>query len=396
MSSKSLLEYYQHNSFNPVPIPLEDRAAWESHFAKRHNLYERHLGIPFSLLQNRSIIEFGCNSGENALVLAYVGANLTLVEPNNQVLPQLKALFQKFGVTERIAALVTEGIDTFESDIPYDIVLAEGFLFTLPNRDEMVQKIGRLLKPGGLGVISFNDRYGCLLEMTRRMVVWRAYQLQGIDNIHTQAALNLAEKLYAEDFSKLKASRSFEAWWKDTLINPFLASKYHWSYPELIPLLEQMGCEFYSSSPKWTAIDRFTWYKNVSDSSKHHQQLTENLRMYLPFFLTGLPPSVGEMSSASSAVIDSLTKLIEQLSDYTVNWGTPIEAVIYPPLLDEYLSQSQDSRLQQFNIEMKNIYEAAKYNKLDRLISAYHESKCVRSMWGAPYHYICFSKMAYS
>jgi hypothetical protein len=157
-----------------------------------------------------------------------------------------------------------------------------------------------------------------------------------------------------------------------------------------------MGCEFYSSSPKWTAIDRFTWYKNVSGSSKHHQQLTENLRMYLPFFLTGLPPSVAEMSSASSAVIDSLTKLIEQLSDYTVNWGNPIEAVIYPPLLDEYLSQSQDSRLQQFNIEMKNIYEAAKYNKLDRLISAYQESKCVRSMWGAPYHYICFTKMAYS
>jgi SAM-dependent methyltransferase len=394
VSSKSLLEYYQQNSFNPVPIPLEDRTAWELHFAKRHNLYERHLGIPFSLLHNCSVLEFGCNSGENALVLACVGANITLVEPNDQVLPQLKSLFQKFGVTEHIAALVTEGIDTFESDLTYDIVLAEGFLFTLPNRDEMVQKIGRLLKPGGLAVISFNDRYGCLLEMTRRMVAWRAYQLQGIDNVHSQAALNLAEKLYGEDFSRLKASRSFEAWWKDTLINPFLASKYHWSYLELISLLEQSGCEFYSSSPKWIAIDRFTWYKNVSERSERHQRLTENLKMYLPFFLTGLPPSAGEFVSASSAVLDSVANLIEQLSSYTVNWETPIESVIYPPLLDEYLNQSQDSRLQQFNREMKDLYEAAKSNQLDLLISVYQAAECVRSLWGAPYHYICFSKVA--
>jgi SAM-dependent methyltransferase len=396
MSSKSLLEYYQQNSFNPVPIPLEDRAAWELHFAKRHNLYERHLGIPFSLLPNCSVLEFGCNSGENALVLACVGANLTLVEPNDQVLPQLKALFQKFGVTERIAALVPEGIDTFESDKIYDIVLAEGFLFTLPNRDAMVQKICRMLKPGGLAVISFNDRYGCLLEMTRRMVLWRAYQIQGIGNVHSQASLYLAEKLYGEDFSQLKASRSFEAWWKDTLINPFLASAYHWSYPELIPLMEKSGCEFYASSPKWTSIDRFTWYKNVLDSSMRHQQLIESFRLNFAFLLTGLEPLTEEVLPASFAVIDAVANLIERLSDFTVNRGIPIESVVYPSLLDEYLNQSQDSRLVQFNLEMKSIYDAAKSSQLEQLISAYHESKCVRSMWGAPYHYICFSKVAYS
>lgn len=78
----SLLEYYQQNDFNPVLIALKDQIAWESYFAKRLNLYQRHLGIPLSLLRDRSVCEFGCNSGENALVLAAVGTNLTLVEPN--------------------------------------------------------------------------------------------------------------------------------------------------------------------------------------------------------------------------------------------------------------------------------------------------------------------------
>ncbi len=105
-STISQLAYYQQNRFNPVPIALEDQSAWELHLAKRRNLYERHLGIPLSLLSGRSVLGFGCNSGENALVLASVGANLTLVEPNGQVLPRLKALFKKFALDKRIVALM--------------------------------------------------------------------------------------------------------------------------------------------------------------------------------------------------------------------------------------------------------------------------------------------------
>lgn len=64
----SLLEYYRKNTFNPVPISVEDHEIWNDHVAKRRNLYERHLGIPLALLRDLAVIEFGCNSGENSLV----------------------------------------------------------------------------------------------------------------------------------------------------------------------------------------------------------------------------------------------------------------------------------------------------------------------------------------
>src|SRR5260370_18990505 len=92
----SLLSYYQDHNFNPVLIALETAEQWALLFAKRVNLYQRHLSIPLSLLRNRSVIEFGSNSGENALVLAAHGAKLTLVEPNFEVLPRLKTLFSQF------------------------------------------------------------------------------------------------------------------------------------------------------------------------------------------------------------------------------------------------------------------------------------------------------------
>src|SRR5258708_38256004 len=159
----SLLSYYQAHQFNPVLIPLETKQQWQSHTQKRQNLYERFLSIPLSLLRGRSVIEFGCNSGENALVLAASGANLTLVEPNNQVLPRLQELFARFGLTRQIVRLANETFESFQTDQQFDLVIAEGFLYTLPNRQQLLAKLAKLVSPGGLLVISFNDRYGCLM-----------------------------------------------------------------------------------------------------------------------------------------------------------------------------------------------------------------------------------------
>jgi SAM-dependent methyltransferase len=389
----SLLDYYQQNRFNPVPIALENQAAWESHRAKRLNLYQRHLGIPLAMLRDRSVLEFGCNSGENSLVLASFGANLTLVEPNDQVLPQLKMRFKEFKLEGRIVELSSESIDSFKSTRLYDIVLAEGFLYTLPNRDEMFKKICKLLIPGGLAVISFNDRYGCLLELTKRLLLWRACQLAGINDVHSEASLHLAQQLFGEDFAKLNASRPFYAWWKDVLVNPLLVSAYLWSYPELLSLVEKAGCEFYSSSPMWNLSEHYNWYKNVFDTRSRHGQLLKEWSRSFPFFLTGFPVSSAEGEPATNEVVAAIAEVIAQISEYTTAAGRSINPVSYPSALDDYLGKSRDSRVRRFNIEMKGLFQAARSSQLQDLISTYHRTKHVRNLWGTPYHYLCINKL---
>src|SRR6266700_807032 len=133
-ASSSVLAYYRENRFNPVLIPVEQEAVWVSHHMKRRNLYERHLRLPPSLLRDRRGLEFGPNSGENALVLALHGARLTLVEPNEQVIPRLYELFDRFGVRDQIESVRCSGISDFESREQFDLVIAEGFLYTLTDR----------------------------------------------------------------------------------------------------------------------------------------------------------------------------------------------------------------------------------------------------------------------
>lgn len=390
MSTESLLSYYQQNNFNPVPIALDTPSAWQTHLARRRNLYERHLGIPMSLLRERSVIEFGCNSGENALVLASVGANLTLVEPNEQVWPRLRTLFGHYGLEDRIMALSADDIRQFRSDSLYDLVIAEGFLYTLPNRDELLQKLCKLLAPGGRAIISFNDRYGMLMEATKQMLLSRTCQLTGVDDALSNASLELARRLYGADYTRLNASRPFETWWKDTLVNPFVHSAYLWSYPELLALVEKEGAEFCSCSPQWVLMDRHTWYKNVLDRAQRQHQLLEDWSTALPFFLTGKRPPDGS-GSASSKVIRAVSDLVAQISEYT-DRACSIESILYPPALDQFLSRSGHAELRDFNSELKQLFEAVQSDSVDSLIATYHDTKSIRGLWGAPYHYLCFGK----
>jgi len=391
---ESQLSYYQRNQFNPVPIRVDMPDVWESHVAKRRNLYERQLGIPLGLLKDRSVLEFGCNSGENALVLASFGARLTMVEPNEQVIPRLEALFAQFGLADDITALVQTDIDTFQDSQRYDLVLAEGFLHSLSNRDDILKKICGLLVPGGRAVISFPDRYGSLIEMTRRLVLWRAYDLSGGQDPHGEESLALSEALYAEDFAELAASRPFHAWWKDSLVDPLNGNEsILWSYQELVRLIERLGCEFHSSSPKWDSVEHFNWYKNALPTSRRHQLLLEEWGRVFPFFLTGMRPSQSQVPAPDAEAVDAVGRLVTVISNYISSWPSSPEVPSYPPDLHRYLTDSKDETLIQFDSEMGRLYETVRLGDAEDLVSVYHDSGLLRQLWGVPYHYLSFAKL---
>lgn len=391
MRAESQLDYYQRHNFNPVPIDVEIPKGWESQLAKRRNLYERHLGIPLSLLKGRDVLEFGCNSGENALVLATMGADLTLVEPNDQVLDRLDDLFTKFNLKPRISELIQTDFESFLSDRTYDLVIAEGFLFNLPNRDQGLKKICDLLPPGGLGVISFIDRHATLVHATRQLILWKACYLSGVEDVQSEDCLNLAHTLYDDDFASIAASRPFDAWWKDALISPW-TNNHLWTYQEIIPIIEESGCEFYGSSPKWAKVDSFDWYKNLHTSSERHHSLLESWGSAFPYFMTGMPPSGQQNPLPSLEVLQSVVDFVGDISNYTSPEVSAAEVPEYPAPLHQYFNQCEDTSVNKFNSDMKMLYDAARGDSLDNLLATYRSCKVFRSTWGAHYHYVCFVK----
>jgi len=388
----SLVSYYQGLQFNPVLIRVEDAAVWEAHFANRRNLYERHLGIPLAYLRGASVVEFGPNSGENALLPALFGARLTLVEPNTQVLPRLRELFARFGVDAQIERILSAGIEEFDEAGRFDLVIAEGFLYTLPSRDAMLRKVASLVRPGCFGVISYNDRCGGLLEYLRRVYLFRGCELSGVTDAQSDACLQLARDLFASDFARLGVTRSFEAWWRDTLVNPFCRSEHTWSLPELLALLADVGCEFHSSSPAWFMGDRYRWYKRTSATAERTAAVLEGWRGGLAYFLTGLNPDGRPTPPPSEQVISDVRSLVQRLSDFHIDPKRASLDVVYPASLEHYFDASGDARLRDLNREWMHLFATLGTDSLETLQHAYASAEATRGLWGSAYHYLCFQR----
>ena len=389
---ESVLAYYQNHKFNPVLIRVEHPDVWEQHFAKRRNLYERHLGMPLSLLKGARVLEFGPNSGENCLVPALFGSRLTLVEPNDQVLPRLRQLFDQFGLSEQIDAVHCETIDGFSTQEKYDLVIAEGFLYTLPNRDALLRKIVSHIGPGKFGVISINDQFGGLIELLRRAILFRACHLNGVADAQSDKCLQLAKQLYADDFSRLNSSRTFDAWWKDTLVNPFYVTEFLWSFPAVLQLLQEEQCEFYSSSPVWATFQHYNWYKNVTKPADRHEQVMRDWRANLAYFITGLKPQQNRLEPATQEVVQAVADVTSGLSAASRTPASAAKPPFYPLELNRYLAQHVDPIVRSTNEELKGLFEALHAGTSDALMAAYASAGTVRSLWGTAYHYVCFQR----
>jgi protein-L-isoaspartate O-methyltransferase len=352
------------------------------------------LGIPLAFLRDRNVLEFGCNSGENALVLASMGAKLTLVEPNNQVFPRLKSLFKEFGYEKQIVSLREEGMDEFKVDQLYDVVIAECFITHLSNPEEMIAKMCDLLVLGGIGVVSIDDNYGHFLEIIRKLVFWRVCRLRGVEGTQSQSTLDIAKELFGEEFGWLSASRPFEAWYEDVLLNPFVSWPHLRTYTDVIPVLERSGCEFFSSSPKWAPVDTFSWYKNVPDIKERHNAILESWKNYFYYFLSGIAPGVGaSMETASDDTVKATAEMLRLASEYIKDpENTPIEKQIYPQDMEQYFMAMEDSRLTDFSDDLKTIYQYLSIDNANELISKWHGLTYLRSLWGTTCHYMSFLK----
>ncbi len=386
---ESLLDYYRQQHFNPVPIALSSPAQVSSHFEKRRNLYERHLGLPFGWLRGKRVLEFGANSGESGVVLAAMGAHLTLVEPHEATAAAIAPLFERFGQSAQLERVEVKGLGQFITEERFDLVIAEGFLFTLDDRDLALANLAQLIAPGGFGVTSYNDRHGMLIELVRRALLWDVMRARGSVDVQSDAALAIAVELFGDDFSRQKTSRPLAAWWRDTLVNPLTLCL--WTLDEILAILDRAGCEVSRTSPAVTEPSAFQWYKNVTSRADRHARLLTLRRRALWFWLTGVAPEAVEspLRDPDDAVMDDLERTIDGL----VSAGRSLSdagSPHVPDALSGYLAEG-GPRLAAIGSELQQICAQLGNGREEPLISAYNASS-LRQFWGAPYHYVAFGR----
>ena len=115
--------------------------------------YERKLALTRSLMRrDMRVLEFGCGTGSTALKHAPYVAHIDATDLSAGMIEIGRQKAEQANVQN--IRFIQSGIEAFESESAYDMVLALNLLHLVRDRTAALDKIFGLLKPGGLFVSS--------------------------------------------------------------------------------------------------------------------------------------------------------------------------------------------------------------------------------------------------
>lgn len=249
------IDFYKRHNISPVS---QDISSLEKHYQRRENLYRR-LGLVASLVNGKSVIEFGPGSGHNALYTFSLNpSRYVLVDGNPTGLNICRELMNEYYQGNQQCEFVECLIEQYSSDQLFDVVICEGLIPAQKDPGQFTKMIAQFAKPGGVCIITCHDVVGYLTDLLRCL----------IGSIVTEEQMPFDQKtdilvaVFENHLAHLKGmSRSCKDWVIDTIIHKSL-----WRDSKLFSVEEAITAlnpafDVYGASPYF--INDWRWYKDV-------------------------------------------------------------------------------------------------------------------------------------
>jgi hypothetical protein len=312
MAEDKLFNYYERQDVLPTFGDFKSSAELDAYAGQRRELFADKLVLPPRLFRNADVLEFGPDSGENALVFAGWGANMTLAEPNRHAHPKIQSYFAHFGLTERLRELALADVEGFRSDRRFDIIDAEGFIYTVQPTENWLGIFHGLLNPDGYAVVSYYERYGGFFELALKAIHAAGKALTG------RPALETARLLFEAKWDSIPHTRSFESWLMDVLENPFVRHRYFLDAAALCTAAHEQGFDIHSAWPAYRDSLDIYWHKKVLPGDEKLRRVVRHLdRSRLSFlggrklYLVGKADAVEAISASIEALVLDVDALID-------------------------------------------------------------------------------------
>ena len=312
MAEDKLFNYYERQDVLPTFGNFKSSSELDAYASQRRELFADKLVLPPRLFGNAEVLEFGPDSGENALVFAGWGANMTLAEPNWHAHPKIEAYFAHFGRTERLRALALADVESFRSDHRFDIIDAEGFIYTVQPSEKWLGIFHRLLNPDGYAVVSYYERYGGFFELALKAIHAAGKALAG------RTALETAKMLFEAKWNSIPHTRRFESWLMDVRENPFVRHRYFLDATALCTAAHAQGFDIHSAWPAYRDSLDIYWHKQFLSGDEKLRRAARHLdRSRLSFlggrklYLVGKADAVQAISASIEALVLDVDGMID-------------------------------------------------------------------------------------
>lgn len=396
--TNSLYEYYGAAERLPTHAAFSSLDQLRTYQQQRAALFQNHLFIPLPFFKNARLVEFGPDSGENSLVFGLWGSDLTLVEPNAQAHPKIQAYFEHFKLVDRLKHLTQTDLQQFTTADKYDIIDAEGFIYTIQPNKIWTDLFSNILTDNGLAIISYYEPAGSLFELFFKLIHARALNFFAGQNNEAVAA-----KVFTTKWNSIGHTRNFASWVMDVLDNPFVRLRYFLDAANLCNSMRQSGLSLYSSWPSYQDSASVYWQKNPPSEQLSQSRTEMFLTRSCLSFAFGCKLFICETSEhAATQIKNDLHKLIA-IIDRNIDDFSPAslkEALLLIEnlrhVLDSgnLLTDSADaiSQATQCLNVLAEITSLLIVDDLPRLCQICNTNEHFIAVWGQPCHYGVFQK----
>jgi hypothetical protein len=296
---KGLYEYYRGQQLLPTFADFQGAADVERYAALRAAVLRDRAGLPAAMFNGAEVLEFGPDSGENALVFAMWGANLTLVEPNERAHATIRSYFERFQRGGSLRALSSEHVLEYQDPARYDVVVAEGFIYTVQPTQAWLAAFRRLLRGDGLFLVTYYERCGSLFELALRALHRMHRELTGLE------AVASAHRLYEQKWDAIPHTRRFESWVMDVLENPFVRAATFIDARTFVDDIAATGFDLYASHPHYNDVLAMDWLKRVLTPAERVARARAHIERSTLSFLSGRKLYIGDDALAAALSADA-------------------------------------------------------------------------------------------
>jgi len=295
------LDYYDTLGY----VPTRQMGTMRDLFRRREELYLR-LGLPPALFRGARVLEFGPGSGENASFTASLEpAEFRVVDGNSWSLEQTRNRVRECAPSVSLET-IHAGIEEYQDDSQYDIVLCEGLLPFQTDPIGLLAAVSKFVGPGGCLVITCADPISMLPESLRRYTA----QLLISRGETTSQVVDFMGKFFAEDLSYLPGmTRRSEDWIVDQLLHPWTGATL-----SIGDALEALLTDFRPTGSSPSLFTDWRWYKDyeVTNADWVHTCITQfrTARLNLMDRRVLLPPMDSEVVDSVLALAESCYSLV--------------------------------------------------------------------------------------
>jgi SAM-dependent methyltransferase len=249
--SKPFIDFYTRLDVIPTH---QDISNLKAHFDRRRGLYIQ-LGIPPLFIQNRSVLEFGPGTGQNALFTASLDpAEYVLVDGNRKSVETTTKVLRPHAKSTSIKILQSDILE-YRTKKKFDLVLCEGLIPTQLDPAAFTRHVGGFARPGGVTVITCMDSVSLLSETLRRYLAFHECPA----NVAIPERIAHLTNFFKPHFEQLPGmSRRHDEWVIDNIIHP-------WSGPlfSVAEAIQAISGKYVVLGASPNFLNDWRWYKTI-------------------------------------------------------------------------------------------------------------------------------------